>query len=128
MNISGHRLSTTEVESALVDHPSVAESAVVGRADDMTGQAISAFVTLRGGFEGSEELEAELKAHVASEIGKIARPAEIFFTPDLPKTRSGKIMRRLLKQIAEGTELGDATTLANPDVVAALQDAAAHRT
>ncbi|HUG86897.1 MAG TPA: acetate--CoA ligase [Euzebya sp.] len=128
MNISGHRLSTTEVESALVDHPSVAESAVVGRADDMTGQAISAFVTLRGGFEGSDELEVELKAHVATQIGKIARPAEIFFTPDLPKTRSGKIMRRLLKQIAEGTELGDATTLANPDIVAALQEAAERRT
>ncbi|MGI9016252.1 MAG: acetate--CoA ligase [Euzebya sp.] len=127
MNISGHRLSTTEVESALVDHDSVAESAVVGRADDLTGQAISAFVTLRGGFEGSEELEAELKAHVADQIGKIARPAEIYFTPDLPKTRSGKIMRRLLKQIAEGTELGDATTLANPDIVAALQDAASGR-
>jgi acetyl-CoA synthetase len=127
MNVSGHRLSTTEVESALVDHPSVAESAVVGRADDMTGQAITAFVTLRGGFEGSPELEAELKGHVATAIGKIARPAEIYFTPDLPKTRSGKIMRRLLKQIAEGTELGDATTLANPDIVRSLQEAAAGR-
>ncbi len=127
MNVSGHRLSTTEVESALVDHPSVAESAVVGRADDLTGQAISAFVTLRGGFEASDDLETELKAHVATQIGKIARPAEIYFTPDLPKTRSGKIMRRLLKQIAEGTELGDATTLANPDIVAALQEAAQRR-
>jgi acetyl-CoA synthetase len=127
MNISGHRLSTTEVESALVGHPKVAESAVVGRADELTGQAISAFVTLRGGFEGSAELEAELKAHVAQEIGKIARPAEIFFSPDLPKTRSGKIMRRLLKQIAEGTELGDSTTLANPDIVQALQAAAQRR-
>ncbi|WP_108667839.1 acetate--CoA ligase [Euzebya rosea] len=127
MNISGHRLSTTEVESALVDHPSVAEAAVVGRADDLTGQAISAFVTLRGTHEPSEDLEAELKAHVAEVIGKIARPAEIYFTPDLPKTRSGKIMRRLLKQISEGTDLGDATTLANPDIVNALQQAARSR-
>jgi len=127
MNISGHRLSTTEVESALVDHPSVAEAAVVGRADDLTGQAISAFVTLRGTHEPSEDLEAELKAHVAEVIGKIARPAEIYFTPDLPKTRSGKIMRRLLKQISEGTDLGDATTLANPDIVNALQQAARGR-
>jgi acetyl-CoA synthetase len=127
MNVSGHRLSTTEVESALVGHEAVAEAAVVGRADELTGQAITAFVTLRGDRQGSPELEAELKAHVAAEIGKIARPAEIHFTPDLPKTRSGKIMRRLLKQIAEGTELGDATTLANPDVVRALQDAARAR-
>ena len=127
MNVSGHRMSTTEIESALVDHPSVAESAVVGRADDLTGQAISAFVTLVGGFEGSDDLEAELKVHVGEQIGKIARPAEVYFTPDLPKTRSGKIMRRLLKQIAEGTELGDATTLANPDIVAALQEAARGR-
>ena len=123
MNVSGHRLSTTEVESALVDHPSVAEAAVVGRVDELTGQAVSAFVTLRGGFEGSPELESELREHVAEVIGKIARPAEIYFTPDMPKTRSGKIMRRLLKQISEGTELGDATTLANPDIVAALQKA-----
>ncbi|MEE8603269.1 acetate--CoA ligase [Euzebya tangerina] len=127
MNVSGHRMSTTEIESALVDHESVAESAVVGRADDLTGQAISAFVTLVGGYEASDELEAELKVHVGEQIGKIARPAEVYFTPDLPKTRSGKIMRRLLKQIAEGTELGDATTLANPDIVTALQEAAAKR-
>ena len=127
MNVSGHRLSTTEIESALVSHPSVAEAAVVGRADELTGQQPTAFVTLRGGQEGSAELEAELRGHVGDEIGKIARPAEVYFTPDLPKTRSGKIMRRLLKQIAEGTELGDATTLANPDIVSALQEAAASR-
>ncbi|WP_370324329.1 acetate--CoA ligase [Euzebya sp.] len=127
MNVSGHRLSTTEIESALVSHEYVAEAAVVGRADEDTGQQPTAFVTLRGDREGSADLEAELREHVANQIGKIARPAEVYFTPDLPKTRSGKIMRRLLKQIAEGTELGDATTLANPDIVRALQDAASSR-
>ena len=127
MNVSGHRISTTEVESALVDHDAVAEAAVIGRNDELTGQAISAFVTLRGSREPSKDLEQELREHVGNLIGKIARPAEIFFTSDLPKTRSGKIMRRLLKNIAEGTELGDATTLANPDVVQALQQAAAAR-
>ena len=117
MNISGHRISTTEVESALVDHEAVAEAAVTGRKDDTTGQAIAAFVTLRGEREGDEELAAELREHVAERIGKIARPANVLFTEDLPKTRSGKIMRRLLKDIAEGRELGDVTTLANADIV-----------
>jgi acetyl-CoA synthetase len=121
MNVSGHRISTTEVESALVDHPAVAEAAVTGRADATTGQAIAAFVTLKGGHEASDELAAALRAHVADKIGKIARPANVLFTEDLPKTRSGKIMRRLLKDIAEGRELGDVTTLANADIVATLQ-------
>jgi acetyl-CoA synthetase len=117
MNVSGHRISTTEVESALVDHPKVAEAAVTGRADELTGQAIAAFVTLRSGHEPSDDLAAELREHVAVKIGKIARPANVLFTDDLPKTRSGKIMRRLLKDIAEGRELGDVTTLANADIV-----------
>jgi acetyl-CoA synthetase len=117
MNVSGHRISTTEVESALVDHPSVAEAAVTGRADATTGQAIAAFVTLRGDRRGDEALARELREHVAERIGKLARPANILFTEDLPKTRSGKIMRRLLRDIAEGRELGDVTTLANADIV-----------
>jgi acetyl-CoA synthetase len=121
MNVSGHRISTTEVESALVDHPAVAEAAVTGRNDEMTGQAIAAFVTLRGERKGDEALAAELRAHVAERIGKIARPANILFTDDLPKTRSGKIMRRLLRDIAEGRELGDVTTLANADIVEQIQ-------
>jgi len=128
MNVSGHRISTTEVESALVDHPYVAEAAVTGRADDMTGQAIAAFVTLKGDRQGDDALARELRDHVADRIGKIARPANILFTDDLPKTRSGKIMRRLLKDIAEGRELGDVTTLANADIVSEIQhrsDAAA---
>ena len=122
MNGSGHRISTTEVESALVDHPAVAEAAVTGRADELTGQAIVAFVTLRGGSEASEQLAAELREHVADKIGKIARPANVLFTDDLPKTRSGKIMRRLLRDIAEGRELGDVTTLANADIVSRLKE------
>ncbi len=117
MNISGHRISTLEVESALVDHPAVAEAAVVGRADSTTGQAIAAFVTLKGGNQGDEKLLAELREHVAVKIGKIARPASIVFTDELPKTRSGKIMRRLLRDISEQRKLGDVTTLANSDVV-----------
>jgi acetyl-CoA synthetase len=117
MNVSGHRISTLEVESALVDHPSVAEAAVIGRADPITGQAIAAFVTLRGGIEGTDALIAELREHVANKIGKIARPASIVFTDELPKTRSGKIMRRLLRDISEQRQLGDVTTLANADVV-----------
>ena len=121
MNVSGHRISTTEVESALVDHPAVAEAAVTGRNDAMTGQAIAAFVTLRGDRIGDEALAAELREHVADRIGKIARPANILFTDDLPKTRSGKIMRRLLRDIAEGRELGDVTTLANAEIVATIQ-------
>ncbi len=117
MNVSGHRISTTEVESALVDHPAVAEAAVTGRKDPDTGQAIAAFVTLRGERQGDDALAKELREHVADRIGKIARPANILFTDDLPKTRSGKIMRRLLKDIAEGRELGDVTTLANSEIV-----------
>jgi acetyl-CoA synthetase len=117
MNVSGHRLSTIEIESALVDHPKVAEAAVVGRTDETTGQAIAAFVTLKGGVVGDEELIAELRQHVASRIGGIARPKSIVLTDDLPKTRSGKIMRRLLRDISENRHLGDVTTLANEDVV-----------
>jgi acetyl-CoA synthetase len=123
MLIAGHNISTTEVESALVSHPSVAEAAVVGRADPVTGQAIAAFVTLRGGFEGSDELLQELRNHVADTIGPIAKPKSIVFTADLPKTRSGKIMRRLLKDISENRQLGDVTTLANADIVAEIAGA-----
>ena len=121
MNVSGHRISTIEVESALVDHPSVAEAAVCGRADATTGQAIVAFVSLHGGEEGSLEMLDELRDHVAQKIGKIARPANIVFTPELPKTRSGKIMRRLLRDVSENRALGDTTTLADPTVVNELQ-------
>ncbi|MDQ3937508.1 MAG: acetate--CoA ligase [Chloroflexota bacterium] len=121
MNVSGHRISTIEVESALVDHPSVAEAAVIGRNDPLSGQAIFAFVILRGGFEGSEELGHELREHVARVIGPIARPKYLLFTPDLPKTRSGKIMRRLLRDIGEGRSLGDTTTLADAGVVEAIR-------
>jgi len=117
MNVSAHRISTIEVESALVDHPKVAEAAVAGRSDKQTGQAIVAFVTLKGGAEGSPAMLAELRAHVAKKIGKIAAPANIVFTPELPKTRSGKIMRRLLRDVAENRPLGDTTTLADPAVV-----------
>jgi acetyl-CoA synthetase len=117
MNISGHRISTIEVESALVDHPAVAEAAVCGRADALTGQAIVAYVTLRGGQEGSVEMLDELRDHVAEVIGPIAKPANVVFTPELPKTRSGKIMRRLLRDVAENRPLGDTTTLADPAVV-----------
>jgi acetyl-CoA synthetase len=117
MNVSGHRLSTTEVESALVSHPAVAEAAVVGRADEQTGQAIAAFVTLRGGVDADEALVTELRDHVAKMISPIAKPASLLFTADLPKTRSGKIMRRLLKDIAEDKQLGDVTTLADPGIV-----------
>ena len=124
MNVSGHRISTTEVESALVDHPKVAEAAVTGRRDDLTGQAIVAYVSLKGDLEGDDALARELREHVADRIGKLARPANVLFTEDLPKTRSGKIMRRLLKDIAEGRELGDVTTLANADIVSAIQASA----
>jgi acetyl-CoA synthetase len=117
MLIAGHNISTTEVESALVSHAAVAEAAVVGRADPVTGQAIAAFVTLRSEFEGSDELLVELRNHVAKSIGPIAKPKSIVFTDDLPKTRSGKIMRRLLKDISEQRQLGDVTTLANADIV-----------
>ncbi|GAC1478296.1 MAG: acetate--CoA ligase [Acidimicrobiales bacterium] len=117
MNVSGHRISTTEVESALVSHPSVAEAAVVGASDTTTGQAIIAYVTLRSGEEPSDAKGQELRQHVATAIGPIARPKTLIFTDDLPKTRSGKIMRRLLKDVAEGRVLGDTTTLADPAVV-----------
>jgi acetyl-CoA synthetase len=122
MNVSGHRISTTEVESALVSHPSVAEAAVVGANDATTGQAIIAYVILRTGHEVAEN---DLRNHVASEIGPIAKPKTIYFTPDLPKTRSGKIMRRLLRDVAEGRNLGDTTTLADAGVVNELQRRAA---
>ena len=124
MNVSGHRISTAEVESALVDHPSVAEAAVVGATDDTTGQAIIGYVILRGGFENSDSLRQEIRAHVAEKLGPIARPKAVFLVPDLPKTRSGKIMRRLLRDVAEGRDLGDTTTLADQSVVAAIQDGA----
>ena len=125
MNVSGHRISTTEVESALVDHPSVAEAAVVGAADATTGQGIIAFVTLRGGHEASDAHGQALRGHVAARIGPIARPKTIVFTDDLPKTRSGKIMRRLLRDVAEGRSLGDTTTLADASVVEEIKRRAA---
>jgi acetyl-CoA synthetase len=127
MLVSGHNISTTEVESALVSHPSVAEAAVVGRKDDLTGQAIAAFVTLRGQVEGDEALLRELRDHVGSTIGPIAKPKSIVFTNDLPKTRSGKIMRRLLRDISENRQLGDVTTLANEAVVEEIAEMAASR-
>jgi acetyl-CoA synthetase len=122
LNVAGHRIGTMEVESALVDHPAVAEAAVVGRAHELKGQALAAFVTLKEGQQGSGQLKDDLKAHVTQKIGAIARPDDIFFSADLPKTRSGKIMRRLLKDIAEGRALGDTTTLADPAVVSRLKD------
>jgi acetyl-CoA synthetase len=125
MNVSGHRVSTTEVESALVDHPSVAEAAVVGAKDDVTGQGIIAFVTLRAGIEATVEHGEMLRLHVSAKIGAIARPRTVVFTDDLPKTRSGKIMRRLLRDVAEGRTLGDTTTLADPAVVEELRARAA---
>src|ERR687885_332088 len=122
MNISGHRISTIEVESALVDHQRVAEAAVCGRNDPQTGQAIVAYVTLKGGDEGSVEMMDELREHVARKIGPIAKPANLVFTPELPKTRSGKIMRRLLRDVAENRALGDTTTLADPAVVEEIKE------
>jgi acetyl-CoA synthetase len=124
MNISGHRISTIEVESALVDHQKVAEAAVCGRVDERTGQAIVAYVTLKGGEEGSVEMLEELRNHVGKKIGPIAKPANIVFTPELPKTRSGKIMRRLLRDVAENRTLGDTTTLADPTVVEEIKERA----
>jgi len=121
MNVSGHRISTYEVESALVDHPAVAEAAVIGKVHEVKGQAISAFVTLKEGTPATDALKDELKQHVAHKIGALARPEDIFFTAELPKTRSAKIMRRLLRDIAEGRVLGDTTTLADPAVVASLR-------
>jgi acetyl-CoA synthetase len=122
LNVAGHRIGTMEVESALVDHPAVAEAAVVGRAHELKGQALAAFVTLKEGTGPSDALRDELKAHVVKKIGALARPDDILFTADLPKTRSGKIMRRLLKDIAEGRTLGDTTTLADPSVVERLKN------
>jgi acetyl-CoA synthetase len=121
INVSGHRLSTAEVESAIVSHPQVAEAAVIGQSDDDTGQAICAFVTLEGDHEGDDAMVAELAGHVAGRIGKLARPKRVIWTGDLPKTRSGKIMRRLLRDIAEGRELGDVTTLRDPNVMRELE-------
>ena len=122
LNVAGHRIGTMEVESALVDHPAVVESAVVGRKHDVKGEAIVAFVTLGRGYEMNSDLVGELKAHVTERIGSIARPEEIIFSSDVPKTRSGKIMRRLLRDIAEGRVLGDTTTLADPSVVESLRE------
>jgi len=122
INVSGHRLSTAEVESAIVAHEKVAESAVVAQSDELTGQAIVAFVTLQGDLEGTPDIEAQIRDHVAVQIGKLARPKRILWTDDLPKTRSGKIMRRLLRDIAEGRALGDVTTLRDPGVMAELQN------
>jgi acetyl-CoA synthetase len=124
MNVSGHRISTTEVESALVSHEAVAEAAVVGANDAMTGQAIVAFVILRTGIAhaNGEELQKELKAHVAKEIGAIARPRQIMVVSELPKTRSGKIMRRLLRDVAENRAVGDSTTLADPNVMKLISE------
>jgi acetyl-CoA synthetase len=123
VNVAGHRLGTMEVESALVSHPAVAEAAVVGRPDDLKGQAVAAFVTLESGQKASEQLKTELKAHVAKEIGAFARPDDIRFTDSLPKTRSGKIMRRLLRDIAAGKEtVGDTTTLEDYSVLSRLRE------
>jgi acetyl-CoA synthetase len=127
INVSGHRLSTAEVESAIVSHHKVAEAAVIGQSDEQTGQAICAFVTLEGDHEGDEELVAELRDHVAERIGKLARPKRVIWSGDLPKTRSGKIMRRLLRDIAEGRELGDVTTLRDPAVTQELERKVASR-
>jgi acetyl-CoA synthetase len=121
INVAGHRLSTTEIESTLVEHPAVAEAAATGAADPERGQCIVCFVLLKGGHEQTPELAEELRQFVAQKIGKIARPAAVLFGDDLPKTRSGKIMRRLLKDIAEGRELGDTTTLRDADVVIDLK-------
>ncbi|WP_284199993.1 AMP-binding protein [Alicyclobacillus sacchari] len=121
INVSGHRIGTAEVESALVAHPAVAEAAVIGRSHEVKGQAITAFVTLREGVSASDDLIAELKQYVVERIGAMARPEEILFTAELPKTRSGKIMRRLLRDIGEGRVIGDTTTLADPSVVEALK-------
>ena len=125
MNVSGHRISTTEVESALVDHPSVAEAAVVGAKDEITGQAIVGYVILVGRAQPSEELREEVRGHVGVKLGPTARPKAVFIVDDLPKTRSGKIMRRLLRDVADGRDLGDTTTLADPGVVAEIRDRAA---
>jgi acetyl-CoA synthetase len=122
LNVAGHRIGTMEVESALVSHPSVAEAAVIGISHEIKGQGIAAFVTLRGGFDGGPAMVEVLRNHVGEKIGAIAKPDKIFFTAELPKTRSAKIMRRLLRDIAEGKVLGDTTTLADPAVLASIKD------
>jgi acetyl-CoA synthetase len=123
VNVSGHRLSTAEIESAIVSFESVAEAAVIGKQDEDSGQAVVAFVTLEGDDnEGSDELEEKIREHVAKKIGKFARPKQMIWSADLPKTRSGKIMRRLLRDIAEGKELGDVTTLREPGVMDDLEE------
>jgi acetyl-CoA synthetase len=122
MLVAGHNISTMEVESALVDHPSIAEAAVIGKTHELKGQAIAAFVILRSGAPNPPELVSELKAHVSKKIGAIARPDDIYISAELPKTRSGKIMRRLLRDVAEGRALGDTTTLADPTVVMSLKE------
>jgi acetyl-CoA synthetase len=121
LNVAGHRLGTMELESALVSHPAVAEAAVVGVSHELKGQAVVAFVTPRAGVQPSPELAEELRRHVAERIGPIARPDRVYFTAELPKTRSAKIMRRLLRDIAEGRVLGDTTTLTDPSVIAAIK-------
>ena len=125
MNVSGHRISTTEVESALVDHSSVAEAAVVGATDDTTGQAIVGYCILRGGNEPSDDLREEIRQHVANKLGAIARPKAVVLVPIYPKPDQGKIMRRLLRDVAEGRKLGDTTTLADESVVDEIRDRAA---
>jgi acetyl-CoA synthetase len=127
MNVSGHRLSTAEIESAIVSHGKVAEAAVIGAVDEDTGQSVAAFVTLEGSIEGTDELVVEIREHVAVRIGKLARPKRIIWADDLPKTRSGKIMRRLLRDIAEGRELGDVTTLRDPAIMDELKQKVAER-
>ena len=121
LNVSGHRMSTAEIESAIVSHSKVAEAAVIGQQDEDTGQSVAAFVTLEGDTEGTDELVNDIRETVAKRIGKLARPKRIIWADDLPKTRSGKIMRRLLRDIAEGRELGDVTTLRDPDVMQQLE-------
>ena len=122
INVSAHRISTMEVESALVDNPKVAEAACIGRFHEIKGQAIVGFVTLKDNVEASDAVIAELKQHVVTKIGAMARPDDIYFSAELPKTRSGKIMRRLLRDVAEGRTLGDTTTLADPAAVEALKE------
>ena len=122
MLVAGHNISTMEVESALVDQPAVAEAAVIGKTHEIKGQGICAFVTIKSEYKVTPTLLDELRKHVTIKIGPIARPDDIILTAELPKTRSGKIMRRLLRDIAEGRELGDTTTLGDPSVVAALKD------
>lgn len=125
MNVSGHRLSTAEIESALVAHPSVAEAAVVGAADDTTGQAVIAFVITVGGVDDGPDTAEELRQFVGKEIGPIAKPKQVHIVSELPKTRSGKIMRRLLKDVAENREVGDATTLADSSVMKLIEESVA---